>query len=142
MKDNDSSFDELLNDVLSSESLERFRTDSLETALIVVRKRRRRRRARQALLMVAVPLVLAGYVFVSNFYPNPGSPSSPTNANQSTSILQNNASSTASPTPGIEYISDEELLELFEDRPVALIGPPGEQELVLLDEVDNPPLSD
>ena len=138
MKDNDSSSDELLNDVLSSESLERFRADSLETALTVVRKRRRRHRARQALLMVAVPLALAAYGFVSNFHPNQGSPSSPANANQSASIVENNAPSTASPTPGIEYISDDELLELFDDRPVALIGPSGDQQLVLLDEVDDP----
>jgi hypothetical protein len=32
-------------------------------------------------------------------------------------------------------ISDEELLALFEGRPRGLIGPPGQRQLVLLDQI-------
>jgi hypothetical protein len=39
----------------------------------------------------------------------------------------------------IRVIGDEELLALFQGRPVALLGEPGHQRLVLLDEKDSMP---
>ena len=36
-------------------------------------------------------------------------------------------------TVKVKFITDEELLALFPDRPVALIGRPGHQQLVFLD---------
>src|SRR5437660_11202518 len=37
----------------------------------------------------------------------------------------------------IRVLSDAELLEFFKDRPVALVGRPGNQRLILFDEVQN-----
>jgi hypothetical protein len=38
-------------------------------------------------------------------------------------------------TPHVRLISDRELLDLFPQRPVGLVGVPGRQELVFLDEI-------
>jgi hypothetical protein len=38
----------------------------------------------------------------------------------------------------VKLITDDELLALFPDRPVALIGKPGQQQLVFLDELETP----
>lgn len=38
------------------------------------------------------------------------------------------------PGTSVRLVSDEEMLALLKDRPIALIGQPGRQRLVLLDE--------
>ncbi len=38
------------------------------------------------------------------------------------------------PGTSIRVLNDEQLLALFKDRPVALVGQPGNQRLLLLDE--------
>jgi hypothetical protein len=36
--------------------------------------------------------------------------------------------------PQVKFITTEELLALFPDRPLALVGPPGRQRLIFFDE--------
>jgi hypothetical protein len=42
----------------------------------------------------------------------------------------------SAPTSRVRFVNDEQLLALFPNRPVALIGRPGEQKLIFLDATD------
>jgi len=44
--------------------------------------------------------------------------------------------------PAVQFINDDELLALFPNRPVALIGEPGKQRLVFLDRQNAPELEE
>jgi hypothetical protein len=115
--------DELLADVLADDT--DLRTSTLQAGLATVRRRRRARRVRTATLVLAPLLAIAALVFQRLHQPRPGPEK----------IL-----SAAQPAPTVEgtdirILTDEELLALFKGRPVALIGSPGHQQLILFDEM-------
>jgi peptidoglycan/LPS O-acetylase OafA/YrhL len=118
----------LLNEIVTGEELADFREASLQHALAAVRRRRRRQWFARLGALAVVPLLAALGILVSR------SPKPP---------LREMAASNASPvavtaaqprTAPVKFISDDELLALFPDRPVALIGKPGQQQLVFLDQ--------
>jgi hypothetical protein len=111
---------QLLNEVLGGDELDRFRDATLSGGLEALRRRARRRRQFQAAAMVAPLLFLAWHW---RYQP-------PTPAHQE-----------AVPTPPavaetgkVKYITKKELFALFPNRPIALIGEPGHQQFLLLDE--------
>ena len=120
--------DRLLNEIVTGEELADFREASLQRALTAIRQQRRRQRFVRLCALAVVPLLAAlGIVFSR-------SPKRPLRK-----IAASNASPVAvSPVPSrtvpVKFISDDELLALFPDRPVALIGKPGQQQLVFLDQ--------
>lgn len=115
---------ELLADVLAEEE-EALRTSTLECGLSALRQRRRLRRIRTAALM-ALPLIVIAAMFAPALILQRRPVPSIAAVNPPPAMVEGTA---------IRIISDEELLALFKDRPVALVGRPGHQQLVLLDEL-------
>ena len=119
--------DRLLNELLAGEELDSFRRTSLERGLAAIRRQQRRRSAVRWSVGVALPLALAVGVFL-------GAPRGP--RSRGTPAAASVRAEVPSPKPetaGVSRITDDELLALFPDRPVALIGKPGVQQLVFLD---------
>lgn len=122
MKNNDS--DRLLNQVLADQGWESFRHTSLELGLAAMRRRRRCRRAAQ--IGVLAGLLLLGTlvaVFTSERSPS-----------RMTRLPASSRGLASGDKHGVKMITDEELFALFPDRPMALVGKPGHQQLVFLDE--------
>jgi len=109
--------EQLLRDVLADDEVERLRASTLTEMLRAAGLRRQRRAwisgAAGTLAVVMAILVLTHFPV----HPPRGSagPAQPL---------------TRSP---VSLIDDEQLLALFPDRPVALVGPPGDQRLLFLD---------
>jgi hypothetical protein len=117
--------EELLRDVLAEDEL---RQATLQRALVEMgRVRRRRRSYRRA--VVCIPLI--GLILISTGR-NLLEEKKPIPAEPRTARAEQKV-----PGTSIRIIDDEQLLELFSGRPVALVGPPGHQQLVLFDEVIN-----
>jgi hypothetical protein len=126
---NRSDQDRLVDEILQTDELADLRQASLEKGLSALHQRQLRRRALRICAMGAGPVILAlaALVWIRVTFlgkPNPGS------ASPVVSVPA--APAKADP---IKFIDDEQLLALFPDRPVALIGKPGQQELVFLDEL-------
>jgi hypothetical protein len=119
--------DQLLREILAGDELARFRRASLEKGLIQMRQLRSRRRAVRACAFATLPLLLALALFVVR---TPGSRQWPRLASI---IPVANSASTQDEPAKTKFITDEELFALFPDRPAVLIGKPGQQELVFLD---------
>ena len=120
--------DELLTDVLAEET--QLREKTLELGLDQVRRVRRRRHTMRVAGAICLPiLVLAAAIRVRDFSatknPTPGAVAHVTEAEKTI------------PGTSIRVLNDEELLELFKGRPVALIGPAGHQQLIVFDEIPN-----
>jgi hypothetical protein len=100
----------------------------LEHVLAALRRVRARRRAARLAVGTALPiLVLGAMLMVQSRRDAATSPATG-------SGTEARVAKTIEGTP-IRVLSDEALLAVFKDRPVALIGEPGHQRLVLLDEV-------
>jgi hypothetical protein len=118
----------LLKAILAEEDASDFQQTSLEHGLTLLGRQRRRRYLMRSGALVAV-LCLATLELVKwhstehRDGPNP------------------QLSSTTQPAivPQVKFISDDELLALFPNRPVALIGKPGQQRLVFLDQTHGTP---
>jgi hypothetical protein len=123
---NDIERDELLADVLAEES--QLRAETLERGLAEMRRVRRRRRTGRAVAM-CVPILLFAAVCIRVFStrPMPTDNAAPRLARTEETI----------PGTSIHVLNDEQLLELFKGRPIALIGPAGNQRLVVFDERAN-----
>jgi hypothetical protein len=116
-----------LNEILGSDEVSGFRQASLEQGLAAFRKTRSRRRAVRTGALVALPALLAAVVLIHQ------RPTSPVTSVTSVPV----ARQTAAPphaTTSVKFITDEELFALFPNRSLALIGPPGHQQLVFLDQ--------
>lgn len=114
----------LLKEVLSDELLAKVRRASLEEPLALIKRRRRVRHT----LRAASVLGLAGIgvaVLVSR------EPEQPEIAANHPPKMETKTE--AQPEHKVRRISDEELFALFPGRAVALVGRPGQQELVFLD---------
>ena len=119
---NDRDHQRLLRELLAAdESLGAFLQTSLETGLVALaRRRQRRRHLRTAAL--AAPALLLGFGLVARFHSAAPAPApSPAIARTETAPAE------------ITTLSDDELFALFPGRSLALVGRPGEQQLVFLD---------
>jgi hypothetical protein len=115
--------DHLLGELLSGDEISAFRRGSLEKSLDYVRIHRKRRQWKRGATagLCLVLFLSAGIVWnrlSENFY-----------STQSRLTLR----STPETVSELKVINDEELFRLFPGRSMALIGKPGEQELVFLD---------
>jgi hypothetical protein len=90
--------------------------------LDAVRRRRRRRRF-EIVAAVILPLLL---IFSSAFHRH---------SKLVTRIAAQSKPTPAADVPGVKYITSQELFALFPDRPIALIGKPGHQQVIFLDEI-------
>jgi hypothetical protein len=118
---------DLLADVLAQES--QFRTGTLELGLAEIRRAHRRRHAKRMAVALCVPtFLLAAVIYLREFLITKSIANKPTQAAQTELTV---------PGTSIRVMNDEELLNLFKGRPVALIGPAGHQRLVFFDEMQN-----
>ncbi|MCL4177614.1 MAG: hypothetical protein KJ072_07680 [Verrucomicrobia bacterium] len=127
-----------LDELLADSRLEELRAAALEAGLATVRRRRRRRVALRSAGAAISLLAFAALISWMLFRRAP--------ATEHDQVAQANPAPTAtvaateSPIPvaemsAVRHLTDNELLALFPGRPVALIGPPGRQRLVFLDEL-------
>ncbi len=117
---------QLLDEVVTGAEVAEFREASLREALSGVRRIRRRRHAVRGLALVALPLMVLSLILLGGFKDSPTPDTVPTAPRAIVATPESSGSSS------VEYISDEELLALFPDRPLALVGPEGRQQLVFL----------
>jgi hypothetical protein len=117
--------DQLLTELLTGDEVAGFRRRSLDQSLLALERRRRRRHSLRAggILSAAA---LAALAFAAL---GPVATSPPTAARPPARVASN-------PTRPFEVkmITDRELFALFPGRPLALIGKPGQQRLVFLDD--------
>jgi hypothetical protein len=120
-------FDEnpLLKEILTDENLSALRQASLKQGLNAIRRQRRMRRAMHAGMFALIPTLL---IFTLR---KPMSSSVSRTSNPP--VQETTAAAIAPAESGIKVISDEELFALFPGHSLALIGKPGQQELVVLD---------
>lgn len=117
--------DDLLKQVLSDAASEEFRTASLQQTLAAAHQRKTTRRVMRAGAAIALCIGVVTLLFSRS--PKPSQPP----------MASNPPSAPSDPTvPGtsIRVVGDDELLAMFPDRPVALVGPPEKRQLVFLDE--------
>ncbi len=117
-----------MNDLLAGEEVCGFRQVSLEQGLAAMRRRRRSRRLARACALASLPLAFLAAIFFS-WPPRTETHPVPVVKTQGTV-----ASVAALKVPPVKFIDDEQLLALFPDRPVALVGRPGHQQLLFLDQ--------
>jgi hypothetical protein len=109
---------QLLDAIFDGEELAQVRDATLLRGLKEMRRRRRRVAAARVSFMVLPALLLALVVFYPRFEPN----------------LQIAAPKTTALESKVEYITAEQLFALFPNRSMALVGKPGHQQLIVLDE--------
>ena len=120
--------DRLLGELLAGEASSDFRRASLEQGLAFIRRRRRARRAGRWCVLALLPLAFGASVLLSR----PSRPDA-----RPVSVAQSGAFGAPGQTAkggSVQIINDEQLLALFAGRPLALVGQPGHQQLVFLDE--------
>jgi hypothetical protein len=115
---------EFLNEILGDADLDAVRDDSLRRGLGAMRARARRRRQFQVVAIVGPVLLLA----LSGYF-------RPAQKIDLTSPVAAPVSPAVADDDKVKYINEKELLALFPGRPVALIGEPGHQKFILLDEL-------
>ena len=123
----------LVADLLSDGS--NLRESTLQRGLMLVGRKRQRRRVVQASLWILPFLLVAATVLVQLHHeskrtahippPSRVAMHAPAEAPQ---VIEGTS---------VRILSDTELLDLFKGRPVALVGPPGKQTLLLFDEKPN-----
>lgn len=120
MKNDD--LDRLLAGVLEAEELQALRQSTLEAGLAHLRRRGRRRRMLQT--CGAGLLILAALVVIWRVETVP----------RRSQRLAGEHLTAPGPTAGVQIINDEQLFALFPNRSLALVGKPGHQQLVFLDQ--------
>jgi hypothetical protein len=112
---------QLLQDILGDDALDRVRQTSLSRGLQEMRGRRRRVLTARVSLMALPAFLLAVMIFYPLFQP----------AHQ---VTASKAMAFASkPESKVESITTEQLFALFPNRQMALVGKPGHQQLIFLD---------
>ena len=125
MKD-DIECNELLADVLAKET--QLKSTTLDLGLAEMRRVRRRRRATRAVI-TCVPILLLAAICIRQF--------STRSISSGNAGLRGAQLEETIPGTSIRVVNDEQLLELFKGRPVALVGPAGHQRLIVFDEAAN-----
>jgi hypothetical protein len=118
-----SDHEQLLAQILDGGDLDALRTASLARGLAAIGRRRRRRRRLEILAAVIVPMLL---IFAAALRHNSKPP---------TRIAAQTTPPPAAGIPSVKYITAQELFALFPNRPIALIGKPGHQQMIFLDEI-------
>ena len=121
--------DDLLHDVFPN--LRELRASSLEQTLGSLRRQRRRKNLVCASGVAAICLTLSLLVWNSRL----DSRTAPTHATAAGTIQSAKTPFATVPGTSIRILNDEELLSMFANRPVALLGPPEERQFVVLDEI-------
>ena len=119
--------DELLHEVFFEAVPPAFREASLKHALASVRHRRTVRRVLRATLAIAVVVAVVSR-FESAHQDSNDSPGRITLASAPLPPVK------TVPGTKIRLVGDDELLAMFPDRPVALVGPPEHRQFVFLDD--------
>ena len=118
--------DQLLKALLDGEELSAFRQASLEDGLTWVRSRRRRQRAVRLGALAGAALLCASGILLDRVLDRADRQiAGPGSSAQEAAPLQVRDTN-------VRFISDEELFALFPDRAMALIGKPGQQQVVFL----------
>ncbi len=112
----DSRHDQLLHEIFGRDELSPLRRRSLETGLASLKRKRLHARVTKAALLLPVLLAL-----ILVMRPAPTAQPPPLAASRP-------------PHPSTRIISEKELFALFPNRPMALVGKPGHQRLVFLDQ--------
>ena len=116
--------EKLLTEVLVDET--DVRQATLRAGLSALRGRRVRRYAARVATLLIPSLLTAGLIVSRMNRPFRNEPQ-PTRVQLEETV----------PGTRIHVLTDEQLLDMFKGRPVALIGPPGNQHLLLLDQSPN-----
>jgi hypothetical protein len=128
--------DDLLKETFADGDLDALRESTLNRSLAALRIRRRLRMLRNGAL-VALPVLLLTAVM---FWRAPSSPtpsvSAPAVTVATIPVLKIYPAVTAAAVAPVPTISDQELLALFANRSVGLLGKPGQQKLVFFDQPD------
>ncbi len=117
----------LLKEILGGEELSEFRQAALEHGLAAMRRQQRHRRGRRLGALLLLPLLVVFAMFLRR---------GPVDAPRQLAATNSPRSAAATVTTDSRdprLISDEELFALFPNRPLALVGQPGRQQLVFLD---------
>jgi hypothetical protein len=114
--------DRLLREILEEGEAADFRAASLARGVDFLRRRKRRNGIAQACsVCVLAGLLIFGLAL--HLAPRPAGPR----------LAVVTAPVTQADTSKVKIINDEELFALFPNRAMALIGPPGRQQLIFLD---------
>ena len=118
--------DKLLRDILADPELESLREATLKAGLSAMRGRRAERNVLRTVGVICLLSLLGGLFFKQALV----------KIGREKEVVQK-------PPPvqeveQVKFISDEELFALFPNRPLALVGKPGQQQLVFLDRQDEP----
>lgn len=117
-------YENLWNDAVHDTASDEFRTEALRAGLAEMdRSRARRRQTRRAVIILA-PVLLLVAVFALR-KPQPVQVASNVPAPRAPVVK-------TVPGTAIEILSDEDLLRVFDGQAVALVGPRGRQQLILL----------
>ncbi len=119
----------LLKEILADDNFNAVRRASLDQGLRVMRRARQIRRLARVGTFALLGLLLATMLMV--YWP-----ASKSGTRDTRNVMPANVVSTPPREATVKRISDEELFALFPGRSLALIGKPGHQQLVFL---DNPP---
>jgi hypothetical protein len=130
----------LLDELLSDDPLEQFRTATIEQGLRFVQRRRRVRRIARTSGWIGILVALA-IAIPALFRSQPAHEHATQPAGiDAGAIVQSPVVPPveSDEVTGVRFLTDDQLLALFPGRPVALIGPAGNQQLVFLDEPTHP----
>ena len=119
--------DDLLNELLPGDELAEFRRSSLELGLRAMAARRTRRQVLRTCAGCSLLLVLACALLW------PRLPAHWTGQKSVAKMQEVATASSLARAGSVKFISDDELMALFPNRAVALIGKPGHQQFVFLD---------
>jgi hypothetical protein len=129
--------DDLLKEVFADEGLDALRESSLGHGLAALRSRRRHRAWRLGAL-AALPVLALATMLLWRSPPDAVTPPAVVATAATNPALKIYPAVVASAAPPVPTISDEELLALFPNRPVGLLGEPGHQQLVFFDQPARP----
>lgn len=113
----------ILHELFGGEDVRNLRVSSLEAGLVALRRKRTRHRIGQTALFVPALLALA-LVLRTAVHDKSNSPAS---AEKSSAAGFKEGST--------KMISERELFALFPNRPMAVVGKPGHQQVVFLDQL-------
>jgi len=122
----------LLAEILGGAHLDDFRQSSLAFGLKAIRRRRQNRRIARACAF-GLPIIAILLAFLYHDITSPGNRSA-------LSGTASRLSAGPSLRNEVQIIDDDQLFALFPDRAIALVGKPGHQQLVFLDQLPQPSL--
>ena len=117
---------EFLQDVLGDDAIQALRQDSLQQGLAALRRKRRQQLLTRSAVFATIPLLVCVLLLTSRLHPH-----HPITSLESAPDL----SSAPATVRGVKVINDQQLFSLFPNRSLALVGKPGHQQLIFLDQL-------